>query len=57
MIGGVTYKGRYYTHGPMVYAYYGSVRKETQIGGSPAETIAKLLLSELVREDLELKAR
>ena len=39
-IDGVTHQGTYYTRG----------RKQTQIAGVPAESIAKLLLSELVRE-------
>ena len=56
-IDGVTHSGTYYTHGSMVYVQYGTARKETQIGGSPAEFIAKLLLSEMVREDLALKAK
>ena len=48
-IDGVTHDGTYYTHGSMVYVQYGAGRKETQIGGSPAEAIARLLLSEMVR--------
>ena len=49
-IDGVTHQGTYCTHGSMVYVQHGSGRKQTQIAGVPAESIAKLLLSELVRE-------
>jgi hypothetical protein len=55
-IDGVTYGGTYYTHGAMVYVQYGTGREQTQTGGSPAEPIAQMLLSELVREEIELKA-
>jgi hypothetical protein len=44
-IDGVTYKGTYYTHGEMVYVQYGTGREETQVGESPAEAIAGMLLS------------
>jgi hypothetical protein len=56
-IEGVTYDGTYYTHAERVYVQYGTRKKETQIGGSPAESIARMLLSELVREELGLKAK
>jgi hypothetical protein len=49
-IDGVTHQGTYYTHRSMVYVQHCSGRKQTQIAGVPAESIAKLLLSELVRE-------
>jgi hypothetical protein len=47
-IDGVTHQGTYYRS--MVYVQHCSGRKQTQIAGVPAESIAKLLLSELVRE-------
>jgi hypothetical protein len=56
-IDGVAYEGTYYTHDTMVYVQLGTGRAETQIGGSPAEAIAGMLLSELVRDDLELKPK
>ena len=49
-VDGAVHKGSYYTHGSMVYAHSDAGgKKSTQIGGSPAESIAELLLSELVR--------
>jgi hypothetical protein len=53
----VTHYGTYYVQDSLVYVQYGTARKETQVGGSPAESIAQLLLSELVREWLELRAK
>jgi hypothetical protein len=47
-VDGVTYKGTYYTHGPRVYVQYGDAHRNTQTGGLTAESIAMLLLSELV---------
>jgi hypothetical protein len=47
-VDGVTYKGTYYTYGSMVYVQYGDARRNTQTGGLTAESIAMLLLSELV---------
>ena len=41
---GVTHKEIYYVQGSCDFG-----EKKTQVGGSPAESIAKLLLSELVR--------
>jgi hypothetical protein len=56
-VDGVTHKGTYYTHGPMVYVQNGTKGKATKIGELPPESIATLLLSELVREDLARKAK
>jgi hypothetical protein len=56
-IDGVTHHGTYYVQGSLVYVHYGATKKETQVGGSPAESIAQLLLSELVREWLGLRAK
>ena len=56
-IDGVTHEGTYYSHGEMVYVQYGTGRNEAQIGGSPEESIAHHLLSELVRDDFGLKAK
>jgi hypothetical protein len=56
-VDGVDYEGTYYTHDMMVYVQYGTGRQETQIGGTPAESMAQMLLLELVRDDLELKAK
>jgi hypothetical protein len=54
---GVTHSGTYYTHGSMVYVQYGGARRNTQTGGLTAESIAMLLLSELVLKNLGLKAK
>jgi hypothetical protein len=51
-IGGVTHTGKYYTHGPVVYVHYRDRRKEAQIGDSPPELAAKLLLLELVEDGI-----
>jgi hypothetical protein len=48
-IDGVTYTGRFYTHGPTVFVQYMGKKKQTLIGGSPPESIARMLLSEMVR--------
>ena len=56
-IDGVAYEGTYYTHGAMVYVQYGTGREETQIGVSPTEPMAQMLLSELVDDDFGLKAK
>jgi hypothetical protein len=52
---GVTYKGTYHTHGSMVYVQYGDARRNTRTGGLTAESIAMLLLSELVGNRLKAK--
>jgi len=49
-IDGVTYKGTYYVEGLLVHVQSDAGSKATQLGGSTARTIAKLLLLELVRE-------
>jgi len=48
-IGGIEYRGTYYVQSSMVHVRSPLGNKSTQVGGSPPETIAKLLLSELVR--------
>jgi hypothetical protein len=49
-VDGVMHKSSYYVQGSCVYVQYEGGTKATQVGGSPAEWLAKLLLSELVRE-------
>jgi hypothetical protein len=49
-IDGVTHQGTYYVQGPLVYVQCDAGTKATQVGRSPPSAIAKLLLSELVRE-------
>jgi len=56
-IDGVTHKGTYYVRGSLVHVQCYAGTKTTQVGGSTARTIAKLLLLELVREKLGLKAK
>ena len=58
-IDGLDYEGTYYTHDTMVYVQYGTGRAQTQIGGSleEKESIAQMLLSELVRDEFGLKAK
>jgi hypothetical protein len=46
---GVTHKGTYYVQGSVVHVLCDAGKKSTQVGGSPAGMIAKLLLLELVR--------
>ena len=46
---GVKYTGTYFVQSSLVYVNYGDGRKVTQVGGSPAVSIARLLLSEMVR--------
>jgi hypothetical protein len=45
---GKEFEGEYYTKRGVVYVRYGSRRKATQVGGSPASSIARHLLRELV---------
>jgi hypothetical protein len=45
---GVMHKGIYYVQGSCVHVQYEGGTKATQVGGSPAEWVAKVLL--LVRE-------
>jgi hypothetical protein len=56
-IDGVTYEGTYCTHDTMVYVQHGTGRAQTPIGESPEESIAQMLLSELVDDDFGLKAK
>jgi hypothetical protein len=53
-IDGMTFKGTYYVQGSMVYTQYRAGAKRTGIGVSSA---AQLLLSEMVGEELGLKAK
>jgi hypothetical protein len=46
----VMHKGTYYVQGSCVHVQYEGGTKAAQVGGSPAERVAKLLLLELVRE-------
>ena len=46
---GVTHIGTYYAQGPTVHVQCDAGTRATQRGGSPAATIAKLLLVEMVR--------
>jgi hypothetical protein len=48
-LNGVTHHGTYYLQGSRVHVQCPYGQKATQIGGSPPEAIAKLLLGELVR--------
>jgi hypothetical protein len=50
IIDGKTYEGTYYVQQSLVYVQSASGGKATQVGGSRPEFIARLLLSELVRE-------
>jgi hypothetical protein len=47
-VDGVAHKGTYHTHGSMVYVQYGDARRNTRTGGLTADSLAMLLLSELV---------
>jgi hypothetical protein len=49
IIDGVTHSGTYYVQGSTVHVRSSKGAKATQVGGSPPEAIAKMLLSELVR--------
>jgi hypothetical protein len=48
-VDGMTYTGRFYTHGPTVFVHYMGKKKQTQVGGSLPESRARMLLSEMVR--------
>jgi hypothetical protein len=48
-IDGVTHRGMYFVHNSIVYVRSPLGSKATQVSGSPALSIAKVLLSELVR--------
>jgi len=47
---GVAYHGTYFVQNSIVYVQSTFGSKATQLGTSPPELVAKLLLSELVRE-------
>lgn len=49
-IGGVAHHGHFETERGMIRVDYEGSSKATQIGGSPPKTLARLILSELVRE-------
>ena len=46
---GARHDGTYYVQGKTVYVQSPLGNKATQVGGSPPEMIAKMLLTELVR--------
>ena len=51
-IDGVTHAGAYYVKGPFLFVRSPFGAKAIQVGGSPPEAVAKLLLlAELVREE------
>jgi hypothetical protein len=50
-INGVIYEGTYFVQNYMVHVVSSFGSKATQLGGSTPETLAKMLLSELVREN------
>ena len=47
---GTSFEGTYYVQGQMVHVQWPLGSKVTQLGKSPPEAMAKLLLLELVRE-------
>jgi hypothetical protein len=49
-IDSVTHAGAYYVKGPFLFVRSPLGAKTTEVGGSPPEAVAKLLLAELVRE-------
>jgi hypothetical protein len=48
-IDGVTHEGMYFIQNYMVHVLSSFGAKATQVGGSPPEMVARMLLSELVR--------
>jgi hypothetical protein len=54
IIDGVTHHGSYFLRGSVVHVRSPLGARATQVGGSPPEAIAMLLLSELVREPKRL---
>ena len=54
-INGVPHNGTYFVQSSMVHVQSMLGSKATQVGGSPPETIAKLLLSELVLKAKAIK--
>ena len=49
-IDGVTHEGAYYVNGSILHVRSPLGAKATQVGGSPPEAVAMLLLAELMRE-------
>jgi len=50
---GKRHVGRFTVKGRLVTLNYGARSMTTQVGGSPAKTIARVMLRELVAEDRE----
>jgi hypothetical protein len=48
---GVTHEGAYYVSGSVLHVRSPLGAKAIEVGGSPPEAVAKLLLAELVREE------
>ena len=48
---GKIYSGRYAIEGNTITVFYGTRNAPTQLGGSPALSLAKLLLREMVEAD------
>jgi hypothetical protein len=46
----ISVRGRYEVQGGIVTVVYRGRKKSTQVGDSPPESIARLLLSELVKD-------
>jgi hypothetical protein len=51
--GGKTHHGSYYVSGGMVHVFSLLGSKTTQVGGSPAESMARILLGEIVDQNPE----
>jgi hypothetical protein len=49
--GGKIYSGRYAIEGSTIILFYGTRKASTQLGGSPAISLAKILLREIVEAD------
>ena len=49
-VDGKLHTGSYVVEGGIITAYYEDKRKTTQVGGSPAEVIAQLLIGEMIAE-------
>jgi hypothetical protein len=50
VVDGVTHHGHYQAEKRMIRVWYKLGDKATQLGGSPAESLARMILSEMVRE-------
>ena len=48
---GVTHEGAFHVNGSVLFVRSPLGAKAIQVGGSPPEAVAKLLLAELVREE------